>query len=70
VGAFQQTARCLTLTNTGSLLSRSYARSPLGQSAEDVSTVVSTHVREDHLGGLRDQGNARVVLSRAESNQR
>jgi len=37
-----------------------------GYRPEDVSTVILTHLHEDHVGGLRDLGHARVVLSRAE----
>lgn len=37
-----------------------------GYRPEDVSTVVLTHLHEDHVGGLRDLPHARVVVSRAE----
>jgi N-acyl homoserine lactone hydrolase len=38
----------------------------VGCRPEDVSTVVLTHLHEDHVGGLRDLGHARVALSPAE----
>lgn len=41
-----------------------------GYRPADVSTVVLTHLHEDHVGGLRDLPHARVVVSRAEWNGR
>jgi N-acyl homoserine lactone hydrolase len=38
----------------------------LGHVPKDVSTVILTHLHEDHVGGLRDLPNARVAVSRAE----
>ncbi|HET7275173.1 MAG TPA: N-acyl homoserine lactonase family protein [Longimicrobiaceae bacterium] len=35
----------------------------LGYSVEDIESVVLTHLHEDHLGGLREVPQARVVLS-------
>jgi N-acyl homoserine lactone hydrolase len=38
----------------------------LGFQCDDVRTVILTHLHEDHVGGLRDLPNARVVVSKAE----
>ena len=38
----------------------------LGYRADDVRTVILTHLHEDHVGGLRDLPKAKVVVSQAE----
>ena len=38
----------------------------LGHRCDDITTVILTHLHEDHVGGLRDVAQAKVVVSTAE----
>lgn len=40
--------------------------SHLGHKPEDVHTAVLSHLHQDHIGGLQDLTNSRILLSRAE----